>query len=196
VATFTHEGEESLGALEAQTDQNGALEFDYTGSMVSGRYILQAATQVDGDSLFARDTLVVQVPNLVSLGEDTSYILSGGTCAHHGASTDGIAARCETPDNNHFITKAAEDSLGAAAKEYLIAVDEKIRVNDISLPLGGYFGINSDWTGAHVSHRIGEDVDIENLSNLDNLKEAFLDNGWEFIPHDESGFYPHFRLED
>jgi hypothetical protein len=200
VATFTHEGEESLGALEAQTDQNGALEFDYTGSMVSGTYILQATTQVDGDSLFARDTLVVRAPNLVFLGEDTSYVLSGGTCDHYGASTDGIAARCQSPDNNHYITDAAKDSLIAASEEYLTApwntTGEKIRVNDISLPLGGYFGINSDWTGAHVSHRIGEDVDIENSSKVQRLKKVFERNGWDFIPHDGSGFYPHFRLED
>lgn len=202
VATFKHEGEASSGKLEARTDPNGALEFDYTSSMVSGTYILQAAAQVDGDSLFARDTLVVRVPDLVPLGEDTSYVLSGGTCSHHGPERPGnpIPERCETPDNNHFITKAAKDSLVAASEEYLAAPwnteEEKIRVNDISLPLGGYFGINSDWIGDHVSHRIGKDVDIENSSQVQRLKKVFERNGWDFIPHDGSGFYPHFRHED
>ena len=70
--------------------------------------------------------------------------------------------------------------------------NEKIRINDISLPLGGYFDINGDWRGDHVSHRTGKDVDIENVTNKNNLKRIFEKRGWDFV--NESGnAFPHFR---
>lgn len=197
---FIFEGNTTEVELEAETNAEGQIEFDYRSSVFSGQYVVKAATFIDGDSLFAKDTLTVSVPDLEFLGEDTTYVLSGGTCNHHGPERPGnpIPARCESPDQIHYIAETAKDSLVAAAKDYLNSdintEDEKVRINDISLPLGGYFDINGNWEGDHVSHRIGEDIDVETVLHNKELQETFINNGWIYIH--EPGRFPHFRFDE
>ena len=65
-------------------------------------------------------------------------------------------------------------------------------LNDISLPNGGLFDINPNWNPPHKSHRIGKDVDIENISRTAELRAILEKRGWEFIAEGGNA-YPHFR---
>lgn len=83
-----------------------------------------------------------------------------------------------------------------------------MRINDLSLRYGGGLDVQRGWirdvqtqcrSYGHCSHREGFDVDIENLSRLGRLIEAFENRGWSFIDEGQlsgqSTRYPHFRFE-
>jgi hypothetical protein len=176
------------------------LEFDYTGSMVSGRYILQAATQVDGDSLFARDTLVVQVPDLTELKPSQHYELVG---APDNYSDTNDPCR-EPPTSQHYSNHWGVPNLNKAVKQ--IAADyesfhpgTKLRVNDMSLKWGGLFDFRNNWSPPHKSHRIGTNADLgfktigpnggcKKDTNLRNLRRLIIKSTGK-IPLKETGHY-------
>lgn len=59
----------------------------------------------------------------------------------------------------HATSRAA--SLYYCTLEYLAAhPQEKICTNDISLPFGGVFDLNNNWSAPYTFHRKGDSVDI------------------------------------
>lgn len=102
--------------LEAETDGEGQIEFDYRSSVFSGKYVFKAATFINGDSLFAENTLTIRVPDLVAFPDGDTYTLTGGGPDLH------------TNENIHYlVSQAAIDSLISAADAFSIASwnDEK-----------------------------------------------------------------------
>ncbi len=51
-----------------------------------------------------------------------------------------------------------------------------MRLNDMSLPWGGLFDIDIDWSTPHSLHRVGKSVDIENIVTKDTAV-TFTTNG-------------------
>ncbi|HEX9829493.1 MAG TPA: hypothetical protein VGB10_04710, partial [Bacteroidota bacterium] len=142
-------------------------------------------------------TLTVKVDGLILLEASPNYALRGETDEHA---------------DNHWIDSVAKDSLNQAAEAFLNARwntnSEKMLINDISLKGGGGFDIFGGWVRdidsqcksfGHCSHRLGLDVDIENLNRLRQLINIFESRGWTFIDEGQltrgSTRYPHFRFE-
>jgi len=192
---------------EGQTQGNGREELDYVASVWGDT--MKIYLQSTNNPLFKDSTSVLErVPNLVLLTEDTNYAKTGGTATHHGPPG-------WSQDNNHWITVAAQDSLTNAAQEFRNGrwnrVRERMRVNDISLVFGGGFDLGGNWTEdvtppncrenlrGHCEHRLGIDVDIENLSRLNELRDAFQGTGWNFVDEGQSRGstrYPHFHFTE
>ncbi len=138
--------------------------------------------------------IVERVGNLELLGASNNYVLSGGTCNHYGPRTDNSYIKCRTPDNNHWIQTSAKIDLDSACATFRADpnnISGLMRLNDISLPYGGLFDINGGWSNPHVSHRIGNDIDIENR-NINVLRRHMSRFRWRYIPEGPN-FYPHFR---
>ena len=208
--TFYGQGE-SGNPLILKTDISGrAVVNSLVASQIAGRYIV-AAYLAAASAIKDTVNLALQVPGLQLLTEDTNYVKVGGTCNHHGPRVDGQFLACRAPDNNHSISPEAADSLLSAARAFRNAkwnfIRERMRINDISLPGGGGFDIFGEWDRdirhpdylhrGHGSHRLGTDVDVENLSRLNELIDAFDGTGWNFVDEAQgsgSTRFPHFRF--
>ena len=184
------------GEIRLRTNDSGKVWIRYTAPAFGGKIEFIARSIAD-TNLVGRDSLTVQVDSLIALAVDTTYVLVGGTCNHHGPRTDTLHQNCRTPDNNHWIVQMAADSLTRGAHEFLNARwnqnREQMRLNDMSLPFGGLFDISGQWHPAHDSHRTGNDVDIENINRLTRLRSALEGKRWRYIP-EGPGFFPHFRF--
>jgi hypothetical protein len=185
------------------------LRTSYLATMFGGKERI-IATLTAFVAIADTDTVVVRVPGLVLLPDSEDYKKTGGTDNHHGPRLDNLDPQSRTPDNNHWIDSTVRPSLQNAARSFRTAYwntkRELMRINDISLPSGGGFDILSEWrrdiqdewrTRGHGSHRKGNDVDIENLSRLKELKDALSGEGWRFVEEGQTTAgtkkYPHFQ---
>jgi hypothetical protein len=179
-------------SVYAQTDAAGRVHIRFLASEFGGIEKVVATLRSDPSK---RDSIHMKtrVAGLILLPGDSSYTQTGGTEKHHGPGASSPAWR--TPDDNHWIQDTLLQSFVAAAGGF--SGDSKnhsgiLRVNDLSLKFGGRFDINGNWTDdEHKSHRIGQDVDIENM-NIGILKSHFKKENWGFIK-EGVGKYPHFR---
>jgi len=198
---------------QATTLDTGSVRFEYCASLFGDSMLIRLESvdqKLLRDSLYVREYLQARskADSLLLLPADSDYDKTGGTCDHHGPRIDGQYGNCLTPDNNHWLTSVMRDSLVGAAKDYRNAKwnsrAEKLKINDVSLPFGGGFDILAGWeldvstkSRGHCTHRMGIEVDIENMNMLDRLKAIFKVHSLEFI--DESTIsptrFPHFKLK-
>ncbi|MBM4162705.1 MAG: hypothetical protein FJ217_16615 [Ignavibacteria bacterium] len=149
--------------MEEKTQSNGKASYTYVASRFGDRMKLRVES-LENKLLWDTLSVVERVPDLELLPDSPNYVKIGGTCNHHGPRDDSEYANCRTPDNNHWgalLTLQAIDSI-AANYHREFPNDPRLRVNDISLQLGGRFDINGGWVGNgyHEFHRFGRDVDI------------------------------------
>ncbi len=64
------------------------------------------------------------------------------------------------PDN-HYTTIYAMTNTWLIAETYYEQTGTTLGINDMSIRWGGLFDINGNWNNPHMSHRRGEDVDID-----------------------------------
>jgi hypothetical protein len=85
--------------------------------------------------------------DLVQLLEGSNWILIGATTAH---------------PVNHLGTPAAITGIQSVAAQYRTEFPDQpvIAINDIGLPLGGIFDLNSNWNTPHGSHGRGRAADV------------------------------------
>lgn len=158
---------------------NGRAAFAYVASRFGDRMVWRAESR-DNALLWDTLSIVERVEDLYPLPERSYFDKIGGRCEHHGPSDKSlqeIPLECRSPDNNHWgvpFTIIALDSIAANYRR-LFPTDEMIKINDISLPLGGRFDINGQWSGNtyHEFHRFGRDVDIRRTSSLDRNSVVF-----------------------
>ena len=165
------------GTITARTDANGRIQFGYRAAIFGGEIEFVATTISEGDTLVAKDTLLVEVADLELLGNGTNYIKIGGTCNHHGPRNDNLFPNCRAPDNNHYGTNTLNMQIVSIADSFVVEFpNHRIQLNDMSLPNGGGFDISGDWqddvdlTGnpricelagnGHCGHRVGENADV------------------------------------
>jgi hypothetical protein len=195
--TIVEVADSSKNQLTALTNARGELKLQLVAGSFGGLYTFNASTIIRGKTYRKIDTLLVRVPGLDTIPDSPYYVKTGGTCNHHGPRTDGLYPGCRTPDENHYLEPIPMDSLEKAAKDFYEAdwnaKQEKMRINDASLPDGGEFDISGNWKTPHLSHRIGKDVDIENLKEKRNLLPIMSNYGWTYIK-EGSTYYPHFRF--
>ena len=150
-------------SIVARTDNTGRIKFRYVASQFGGVERIKAIL-VSDTTKFDTLSLMTRVPGLLPFPAGVNYSKTGGTCTHYGP---GNPSGCTTPDNNHyFVSQTAIDSLTYAASQFKKAkwnTTGNMRLNDMSLPLGGLFDKDGKWRRPHKAHRIGRSVDIENL---------------------------------
>jgi len=65
---------------------------------------------------------------------------------------------------NHYGTENTLWTLLDLAMGYFETENGTVRINDISLIWGGLFDIKANWASPHRSHRIGKNVDVDDIS--------------------------------
>jgi hypothetical protein len=104
-----------------------------------------------------------------------------------GAIDVGIQGWAQLPDSgdHHVVVRGGTDThpegtygtsdtieiLRKIAKEYFKSTGRRMSINDLSLPKGGLFDINSDYTTPHIEHRTATDADLNRC-----------DEGGQFCP--------------
>lgn len=170
-----HSGTRPLGKLQrtaGRTGPDGCFRTTYTSSHISG------FVGLDG-TILNRSTgvsILVRVEGLSPLGTGPDHILIGQTASH--------------PDS-HNAPGIVNTSLRQIAATYRsefypngqIPEEDKVSYNDISLPQGGKFDLNRDWSnaGSHVEHREGINCDVRSnnipVARWKRLNRIFRDYG-------------------
>ncbi|MEO0267386.1 MAG: hypothetical protein ABIM36_04530 [candidate division WOR-3 bacterium] len=148
-----HDGNRPVGIFEqnhGQTNENGEFRTYYYATQFGGIERIIAS----GGNISDSADLTVRVPGLQLLPDATSYQKVGGTQYHHGPPN-------YQDDHNHWGQSYLIDAIYAIALNYVDEGGEIILINDISLPFGGLFDINGNWTVPHSTHRMGQNADIE-----------------------------------
>jgi hypothetical protein len=112
-------------------------------------------------TLFAEFYTSVGFPGLVELPSDPVHFVRCGDTAY-----------CYGEDNvdpNHpggfFGTaRTVRAAQGLAATYQGFHPDRRLRLTDMSLPMGGLFDIHADWGTPHRDHRVGTAIDVSSLA--------------------------------
>ena len=157
----------------------------YTADVFGGNVELRG---VSAKAKTAIDTITVTVSGLVELTE--------------GGNVDTVGVLAAHPDN-HWGTTGMVNSLISLADSLHDTYSLKLRVNDISLPLGGKFDLNADYSsgGDHAEHRDGTNADVD-VSGLSAAQLDFVRKKWEALStlpaadavHDETKTRNHFHF--
>ncbi len=151
-------GYDTLTTFTRQTDSTGTIKFKFLASQFGGIEKIRAVRLGDTTS-FDTLRLWTVVKGLSPLVDNsTKFDLVGGTCGHKGP---GGPVGCQTPDNNHYAAKIVRDSLPLMASTWVDSFKQTMLfINDISLPYGGLFDVDTNWRPEHKEHREGLDVDL------------------------------------
>ena len=124
----------------------GSNSAKYKSSEVAG----EEKIKVKVNNKDTSETIIqVKVPGFFELGEGDGYALIGQTATHHG---------------NHYGTESTLYSLLDLAGAYYEENKGTLRINDISLIGGGLFDIKANWSSPHKSHRVGKNVDVDDVT--------------------------------
>jgi hypothetical protein len=174
-AGHTHDGPRPKGKYQVKTgtvwtivdssvqttDVTGSLHFRFQASAYCAIEQLRFTPTRSTPGTLARIKINTRVPGLVRLTTGANFAKVGGTCAHHGPGGTGT---CALPDTNHYgdsILCARIPILADSLAIYCPGI--QLKVNDMSLPLGGKFDIFGDWIQAdtlHNEHRQGQNADL------------------------------------
>ncbi len=146
----------SFDSMTCTTDsRTGACTITMTGEGVSSFLKLRAhiddfdttdsvVSPVDSDEY----NMVVAIPGLQEMAFDTSIVFPSGITTTH--------------PQNHFAQPEMISFIYLFAKKYQDTHNgDRIRIDDMSLPLGGNFDIDADYDAdRHAFHRFGVDVDV------------------------------------
>jgi hypothetical protein len=124
----------------------GAQSAKYKSSEVAG----EEKIKIKVNNKDTNETMVqVKVPGFFELGAGDGYVLIGQTNTH---------------PTNHYGTENTLSSLLDIADAYLEKEKGTLRINDISLEWGGLFDIKANWSSPHKSHRVGKNVDVDDVT--------------------------------
>lgn len=113
------------------------------------------------------DVHISDLKQLPNPGPDDLYEkLRGGPS---GPGTDGSHKDSVAFAGSAFTLR----TLPLIAEFYFSSSGRTLSVNDVSLPKGGVFDLNSNWKSEHQTHRNGDDVDI-NTGGVDCLNDFSL----------------------
>jgi hypothetical protein len=136
------------------TDADGRVVIDsLIASQVSGVYLVTASLASNPE---VKDTvhLSVRVPGLVPLPYGANYVLIGKF------GEPGVTSRHV---ENHNGSENLNAKVSILAESVFNDSSYVLRINDVSLPSGGLFDINNNWSTPHSGHRVGVDVDIDDV---------------------------------
>lgn len=127
----------------------------FTASQTSGSVILKARF---GDGTVLTGLNEVAIGGLVALPASTGVALVGQTQTH---------------PSNHWGTPTLVTKLTELGVKFYEKYNTPIKVNDMSLPLGGLFDHKSTWAPPHETHRDGRHADL-NRSSMTNAQRQFF----------------------
>jgi len=144
------------------TNDSGLVTIDYQSPKFCGMFEFVTHAIIYGDTIKARDTLRVYVPNLILLEEGINYELVG---APDNYDDTNDPCRPNPPTSlhydNHYGTQNLINAIVNIADDYArLNEGIRLRINDMSLVYGGLFDTNNNWRIPHRSHREGHHVDI------------------------------------
>ncbi|MBI2069557.1 MAG: penicillin-insensitive murein endopeptidase [Elusimicrobia bacterium] len=149
-----HNTTRPIGKINGQTQGSFTIgassqtTLTYVSGEVSGQEMIEFA--IDGKTQKAKEFVDVRVDGLRRLPKQGPNHIASSNDNLHPEYTYG--------------TQAFIDTLNIIATEYKVRTSSLvISINDMSLINGGLFDIDSNWSASprgHVSHRTGEDVDI------------------------------------
>ena len=156
---------ETKTIMDMLTDRDGKVEVKYIAGVVGLEEQIEAkATFENVDDMEERKaSLTIKIEKLSPMPViPQEYVLKGGTTLH----PLGV---------NHFATTDMVFRVFNVARMFrefrteFFGLTGVLKINDISLPLGGVFDLNGKLNdaGGHVSHEIGIDVDIESTDSND-----------------------------
>lgn len=151
--------------LDGVTDGFGQLLAAYEAGFYGLReqVKVQATDPNYGGTTEAVDEMSIRVPGLVPL-ETTSTLYSlrgGGTSACDVGHNDTSTQR-----RSHYVTPAMRDFIGTLAGRFYSTEGVALSLNDASLEFGGFFDDGVRNASCHVSHRQGNDIDV-NVASAD-----------------------------
>jgi hypothetical protein len=166
-----HNGAKPVGIFSNTTnttDINGSFATNYTPSSFGGSETIRIVSVLLPTASDSRN-ITTCVPNLVLLPVSADYDQVGGTISHPGPPMPN------EPNTNHWGTQTLIDSIIDLATAYnnRFANGPNLGFNDMSLPLGGLFDINGNWTTPHRTHREGHNVDLR-INNLNTVRRRWL----------------------
>jgi hypothetical protein len=183
-----HGGTMPGGSLSSQTVNTGPTGLDtvtYTADVFGGKVEVRSAS---AGARTAVDTITVVVRGLVELLE-TGNVDTVGVLSVH-------------PDS-HWGTSAMVQGLIDLADSLHAKYNLKLLVNDMSLPLGGKFDLDTNYSAAgdHAEHRDGRSADVS-VAGLDSVKIDYLRAVWKDLSplpdsiavHDETKTRHHFHF--
>jgi hypothetical protein len=141
--------------FQGRTRSDQMVPFDYVASQFGGQMVLRVQA-TENALLWDTLSVVERVPGLEPLPGPTDYYEKvGGTNEHHGPPDS-------EPDNNHWGHRDVLSSLVQIATTWRILYPNEaiLMINDLSLPNGGLFDKDGNWSPPHSTHRNGRDIDV------------------------------------
>jgi hypothetical protein len=152
-----------LSAATGTTNAEGMFVVEYEASEVGGEEeIIVSSSRAQAN---AKAKIFVRVGGLqaLSAGPSENFVLVGKF------GEPGVTSRHR---DNHFGTETLIAKVRALADIVYRDSAYVLRINDISLPWGGVFDIQNNWSTPHSGHRVGVNVDIDEIDT--NKKEIDL----------------------
>jgi hypothetical protein len=148
-----------LGTVTSVISQGqGTYTATYTASEFAAEDKVRAKVDFQGCSAnVVSSSITARLFGLSWLQVPAPHVAIGGTAAHHGPNNNGNPT---TPDNNHWVTPKTNNTMSYLMLLYSLNYGAGLYINDASLPFGGKFDVNGNWSGSHSLHRRGIDLDI------------------------------------
>ncbi len=149
-----------VASLDAQG--HGSCKATYVGSQVSGVETITGSAAGFPD---AQTKVRVAVPGLVELPQNPARYVLVGAPNNHAGTNDPCIPQAMAPTSRHFQNHFGQPRLNQAVQAIADKMRNEtggvlLRVNDMSLSLGGLFDIQNNWQPPHVDHRVSLAVDI------------------------------------
>jgi hypothetical protein len=136
--------------------------FSFTYPEVAGVLSVTCTSDIAAQCQVWGTTLDVLVGGLVPLPA-SPYIVQVGMSAVQEALKSSTKCPHDHPSNHWGQPQLITDTLELAA-QYYAATNQKLYVNDMSLPWGGILDFCDNWAPPHQTHRDGRHVDIRKNS--------------------------------
>ena len=158
----------TLSPTEVNTGSDRVSTVTYRTGPVSGPVVLRAESQGAKAKV---DTVQVGVLGLTPLTGRNSYKLIGKTSIH---------------PVNYWGVPAMVTKLNRLADNFYAAFNRPLYYNDLSLPLGGLFDVDTNWACCHDEHRAGRDLDLRTDGDTLNGgltpgQRIFVWDDWELL---------------
>ncbi len=153
----------TLSQMTVNTGQQGLVVLSYRAGEVSGPITIRAQSTGVAEN---RVSLAVGVPGLIPMVQRPSDTLIGYVWAH--------------PVNHHGLPIMVA-KLDTLADDFFVKFHTRIHYNDMALPLGGKFDLDSLWgqvARRHAEHRAGRDIDVR-ITNMSLAQQSFVDARWQ-----------------
>jgi hypothetical protein len=147
----------------------GSCELSYVAPEIVGKFKIVASI-VTMPNVSDSKNVAVAIPDVLgALSASPGVFTLTGCGAPCGQSTTSFPACAGTliqHPSNHFATAQFLVKVQQLATIYHQATNDRLGLNDMSLPFGGLFDICDNWTNPHSLHRYGNSVDIDHTATL------------------------------